>query len=386
MSLLFGKRATSLTDMGVPSRPQSRSVGPITGDSALRHSAVWACLRLRGDLISTMPVDLYRRVGGVDVEMPKPSFLEYPGGPRVHITEWLYSSEVDLDRYGNAFGVISQRDGQGLPARIDLVPASDTGVRIVDGEVVEYRFGRRTYRPEEVWHERQFTLTGMPVGLSPISYAAFTIEGYLSAQQFAIDWFRSGVAPVGHLKNTAKETLTPSEAGTAKTRFKEAVLGRDIFVGGKDWEFNPVAMAASDAGWLEQMSAGIPDVSRFFGVPADLIDAAVSGQSLTYANITQRNLQLLIMNLGPAIIRREVALSSATPRPRRVKLNSDALLRMDPETRERTILARVAGRTLAPSEARALNNLPPLTDPQIAEFDRLFGQPRTPPPEGTPKP
>jgi len=385
MSLLFSKRSTTLVDAGVPSRSQGRYSAPITGDSAMRHSAVWACLRLRGDLISTMPVDLYRKVGGVDVEVPKSSFLEYPGGPKVHITEWLYSSQVDLDRYGNAFGIISQRDGQGLPARVDLVPASDTGVKIVGAEVVEYRFGRKVYEPQDVWHERQFTVAGLPVGLSPISYAAMSIGGYLSAQQFALDWFLNGAGPSGHLKNTQK-TVEATEAATIKGRFKTAILGRDVFVSGNDWEYTPSTAAAADAGWLDQMSAGIPDVARFLGSPADLIDAAVSGQSVTYANITQRNLQLLIMNLGPAIVRREVALSSATPKPRRVKLNSDALLRMDPETRERTILARVAGRTLAPSEARELDNLPPLTDTQIAEFDRLFGQPRTPTPEGTPKP
>ncbi len=384
MSLLF-KRDLTLSDVGVPERSAAQRSVSVTGESAMRHSAVWACLRLRGDLISTMPVDLFRKVDGVDVEMPKSSFLEYPGGPKVHITEWLYSSQVDLDRYGNALGVISQRDGAGNPARVDLVPAGDAHMRIVDGEVVEYRFGRTVYDPLNVWHERQFTVAGLPVGLSPISYAAMSIGGYLSAQQFALDWFLNGAGPSGHLKNTQK-TVEATEAATIKDRFKTAILGRDVFVSGNDWDYTPSAAAASDAGWLEQMSAGIPDVARFFGSPADLIDAAVSGQSVTYANITQRNLQLLIMNLGPAIVRREVALSSTTPKPRRVKLNSDALLRMDPQTREETILARVAGRTLAPSEARALNNLPPLTDGQIAEFDRLFGQPRTPTPEGTPKP
>ena len=86
MSLLF-KRDLTLSDVGVPERSATQRSVSVTGESAMRHSAVWACLRLRGDLISTMPVDLYRKVGGVDVEVPKSSFLEYPGGPRVHITE-----------------------------------------------------------------------------------------------------------------------------------------------------------------------------------------------------------------------------------------------------------------------------------------------------------
>jgi hypothetical protein len=94
---------------------------------------------------------------------------------------------------------------------------------------------------------------------------------------------------------------------------------------------------------------------------------------MTYANITQRNLQLLVMNLGPAIIRRESALSGILVQPRYVKLNTDSLLRLDPLTRAQAIETAIQSRTLAPSEARELENRPPFTDKQLAEFDRLFG-------------
>jgi hypothetical protein len=120
------------------------------------------------------------------------------------------------------------------------------------------------------------------------------------------------------------------------------------------------------------MQYGVSDVCRFFGVPGDLVDAQTSTGSVTYASITQRNLQLLIMNLQPAYIRREKALSAALPKPRYVKFNTDAtVLRMDPEARTTAILSRVAGKTLAPSEARELDNLPPFTADQLAEFADL---------------
>ena len=91
--------------------------------------------------------------------------------------------------------------------------------------------------------------------------------------------------------------------------------------------------------------------------------------------MTQRNLQFLIHNLGPTLYRRERRLSRLLPQPRFVKFNTSALLRMDDETRAQVIAERIQSRTLAPSEARALENLPPLTEAQIAEFDRLFGDP-----------
>ena len=78
--------------------------------------------------------------------------------------------------------------------------------------------------------------------------------------------------------------------------------------------------------------------------------------------MTQRNLQFLIMHLGPTVIRRETALSKLLPRPRFVKLNTAALLRMDDAMRANVFQARIASRTMTPNEARALENMPPLTE------------------------
>lgn len=385
MSLLFGRRALTTAADLIPNRHGSNGTGSVTvtSDTALRSSAVWACLRLRADLISTMPLDAYRRREGVQIEVAKPPVLVTPGGESVPITEWLYSSQFDLDRSGNVVGPITERDGMGLPRRIDLVPLSDVYARGKGSEIIEWRIGKRIYQPSEVWHEKQFTIPGMPLGLSPVSYAAWSIGGYLSAQQFALDWFANDVAPTGTLKNTETSEISAKVAQVMKDRFKASVAGRDVFVTGAEWEYTPAAADASQAAFLEQMKYGVTDVTRFFGVPADMIDAEGSSSSITYANVTQRNLQLLVMNLGPAIIRREVALSRLLPQPRYVKFATDAILRMDPTARTEAILSRVAGRTLSPSEARELDNLPPFTAEQEAEFARLFPAKATPT-NGTP--
>jgi hypothetical protein len=55
---------------------------PVTNDTALRNAAVWACLRLRADLVSSFPIDVYRYVNGIQVEVPKPPVLVTPGGRR----------------------------------------------------------------------------------------------------------------------------------------------------------------------------------------------------------------------------------------------------------------------------------------------------------------
>jgi HK97 family phage portal protein len=372
---LFSKRTSAVFGPTADQMIRRQTARPgqvsVTNETALRHSAVWACLRLRSNLISTMPVDLYRKVGGVQVEVPKPPVLVNPGGERVDIQEWLYSSQFDLDRAGNAVGLITARDGLGFPARIELQAIGGVTVRVKDG-AVKYRIGGVEYGESEVWHEKQYTVSGLPVGLSPVAYAAWSIGEYLSIQEFALDWFGNGGVPMAQLKNTAK-TLDQPQAQLVKERFKSATQNRDLFVTGADWEYKLIQAEAAGSSWLEAKSFGIGDIARFFDCPGDLIDAIVTGGNITYANITQRNLQFLIMHLGPAIIRRENALSRVTSRPRFVKLNTDALLRMDPQTRAATLKTRIDSRTLAPSEARELEDLPPFTDAQLGEFDRLFG-------------
>jgi HK97 family phage portal protein len=386
VSVLFGRSKRyypgETADQMIPPRPEQRNgIAVVTNDSALRHSAVWACLRLRANLISTMPVDVYRNVGKLQVDVPKPPVLVNPGGERVDIQEWLYSSQVDLDRGGNVFGLITARDGLGFPARIDLVPLSEVTLIVKKGVLTKYRIAGVEYNPPEVWHERQYTLPGLHVGLSPVAFAAWSVGEYLSIQQFALDWFGNGAVPTAHLKNNAK-TLTPQQADETKRRFRTAVASRDLFVTGADWEYEMIQAENAGANWIEAKQYGIQDIARFFDCPGDLIDAAVSGKSITYASITQRNLQFLIMHLGPAVARRETALSKLTSRPRYVKLNSDALLRMDPQARALTLKTQIDARTLAPSEARELEDRPPFTDAQLAEFDRLFGQPKATTPTG----
>ncbi|WP_075693814.1 phage portal protein [Streptomyces acidiscabies] len=370
---------TSAEDLLTRARERRSGRVHVTQDTALRNAAVWACLRLRADLVSTFPIDVYRYVQGIQVEVAKPPVLVSPGGAEVGIKEWMYSTQFDLDRAGNCFGIITERtgvigpDGRGLPGRIELVELSTVSVRGSGPTITKFVIGGKEYEPWEVWHERQYSVAGTPLGLSPVAYAAWTIEETLSAQQFARDWFAAGAVPLAELKNNQK-TVDKAGAQVAREQFRAAVDESGLFVHGNDWEYKPIQAVASQSAFLEARQYGAGDIARFFGVPGDLIDVAVSGSSVTYASMTQRNLQFLIMNLGPAVGRREDAFSrKLVSGPRFVKLNTDALLRMDPEARARTIGARITNRTLAPSEARALDNLPPFTEDQLAEFDRLFG-------------
>jgi HK97 family phage portal protein len=382
VSLWAQRGAVVTADQLVGERTAARtSPTTVSAEQALRHSAVWACLRLRADLISQMPVDVFRQVGKVQFEVPKPMVLVKPDG-RWPLQDFMALTQFDLDRFGNCASIIRAYDGAMRPAVLEPVPWTSCTVRGRGPHIDEWIIGGAKYGPEAVFHERQYPVAGSPFGLSPLAYAQMSIRGYLSAQEFANAYYSSGGVPLGHLKNTGK-VLTGDESRLAKQRYSEAVTNRELFVSGKDWELDLSTATANDAAFIDEQKFSLLDVCRYLGVPGDMIDAETSRGDITYANITQRNLQLLVMNLAAPMKRREDALSDRlVAAPRFVKLNEGALLRMDLASRYATWKLAIEARFMAPSEARALDNREPFTPEQIAEFE-LLGLNKTPAPAPT---
>lgn len=370
------RRASLQGALDTVGRSPRRAAGQqVTAASALRQSVVWGATRLRADLVSSMPVDVYRKVDDLNALVTAPPVLVEPsqdadGHPQT-ISEWLYASQMSLDRTGNSVGVITKRDAFGLPAAIDLAPMDEVTFRVKDWRIVKYWIGGEKYEPRDIWHERQHRVAGLPVGMSPIAYAALYLTGATLAAEFAIDWFANGAVPSAHLKNIGA-VLDPTQAEIAKRRFSAQIASGGLFVSGKDWTYDPISAKAAEASFIEQMEYSDLALCRFFGVPADLVDVAVQNQSLTYANVTQRNLQLLVMNLGAAIKRRDDALSRLTTRPRFVKLNRDALLAMDPKARAELFELQIRNRTRTPDEVRAIEDQLPLAEADYAQFERLW--------------
>lgn len=389
---LFRSRA-STQELVLPGRRARVRGTAVTTTAARQQSVVWAAQRLRADLVSLMPVDVFRKVGSLNVPVSAPPVLQLPStwadGQPMTIGEWLGTSQMDLDAHGNAFGLIRAVDGLGKPAQIDLVKIEDVSCTVRDGRIIQYRIAGEKTDAKYVWHERQFTLPGFPLGLSPIAHAALSISGAAGAQQFATDWFANGATPSAHLKNTDMQIPDPAIAAQIKQQFLSSTSVGEPFVSGKDWEYKALAAKAAESGFIEQMQYTDIALTRFFGVPGDMVDVQSSTGSVTYANITQRNMQLLVMNLGGAVKRREDAISTRIlPTARFAKLNRNAVLAMDPKTRAELAKIKIDSRQMAPSEARALEDQAPFTEEQYAEFDRLFGVPArstSTPPTATPQ-
>lgn len=383
MALFARSRRTSnvvgpVFDGDIPPRPvmTQANLPRINTDTALKHSAVWACVRLRADLVSSFPCDVYRKVQGVQFEVPKPMVLQAPGGENWSYMQWMWATQSDLDRCGNTVGIIKAKDGGGRPALIELAATSDVVIRQLKTGEVKYKIGRDEFDAEDIWHERQFTASGMVVGLSPVAYAASSLMEYASMQQFAIDWFTNMGVPRGRLVHKTKR-LDTKEARIMKDRYRATVNNGDLFVHGEDWDFHLLAAEQAGVEFIEGRKHGVADAARYFGAPLDLIEAAVqAGGNINYANVTQRHLQFLILHLDPAVKRREEAMSRRLlAAPRYVKLNRDSLLAMDPLQRAQYLGLMVKYRLMTNPEAREKDDRPPLTQADIDEFEKIYGPP-----------
>ena len=235
----------------IPRRTLGNMVNFVSDDVAMRQSAVWAAVRLRANLISTMPFTVFREVNGKQIEMPTPKILVNPGGDRINWNEWCYMSQVELDRSGNFIGLIRERGSNNLPTRIDAQASSDCTIIVEKGELAGYRIGGTRYSVDDVWHERQYPVAGSFVGLSPVMYAAWTLSEYRSIQQFTTEWFAGGAVPRARLKNTER-TFTDTEAVMVKESWRASIAMGEPFVHGADWEYDLMQATEASADWLER--------------------------------------------------------------------------------------------------------------------------------------
>lgn len=348
-----------------------RTAAPVTFDSSLAIPAVLDAVRLRANLVSSLPVQTYRERDGVSVPVTNPPVLTMPGGEGVDIGEFLFSSQVSLDLRGNAFGLVVAWDGLGLPRQIELQHPDEVAVRRVEGRL-RYRIGGKEYEATSVWHERQFTIPGSPLGLSPIAYAATALGINLAAEQFGSDWFRDGAHPTHVLTNKEAAEITEGAAKTVKARVKAATTGtREPLVLAGGWDLKPLQVAPAESQFLETMKFGVNQVARIFDVEPEMIGGSSEGSSITYANVEQRAIGNLTYRLGPVITRRERALTRLTPAPRFVKLNRGALLATDLLTRYRSYETGIRSGFLTRDEARALEDREPLTEEQLAQIQQV---------------
>lgn len=328
---------------------------PMSAEIAMRHWAVWACVRIIADVISTLPVDAL--TGNSLLIEPLPTRLVTPSAYATKL-EWLWQVMASLLTRGNAYGLISATDRLGYPTQVDLI--SPTTVRIDKDKAGHkvFKIANQTLSTEQVWHLPGPQLPGELEGLSPIKYAARTISVGLDAEQFGLDYFRNGIHPTATLETD--QQVNADQAKEIKERVKQSMGRREMAVLGAGMKLNPWQITAEESQFLETQRHNTIAVAQIFGVPPEMLGASSRGASITYANREQRAQDFLNTAINPWLARLEESLSAWFPRGTYVKFNTNALLRSDTLQRYEAHQIAIRNNFELPSEARALENLPPL--------------------------
>lgn len=333
----------------------------VTSTNALRHWAVWACARTVSEAISRLPVDLMNGSGAsAKPTEPLPLILRQPSAYATK-TQWVGQVAMSLLLSGNAYGLIASRDYYGYPTQITLVGPGEIRAELDDEGRKVYKNARGTLVPnDQVWHLPGLMWPGEVAGLDPVTYFARTITLGLEAEKFGADYFLNGAHPTAVASSDLE--INETQAATIKQRIKAAVAGRDIAVLGAGLRLNPWQASPDDAQLLDMIRMNATMVCAIYGVPSTKINVGMGdGKAVTYANREQNAQEFLQDAVDPWLTRLEEAMSAWFPRGQFVKFNTGAFLKSDLKTRFDAYFVATGGKQwMLPSEARALENWPPV--------------------------
>lgn len=356
----------------------------VNADSAMRHAAVWACVRLISGTIGQMPLQAVSDAAAFpEVVSPTPQLLASPSAlvPR---SAWVESVLVALLLRGNCYGRVVEWSSMGRPTRIDLLnpdrvrPDWDkaSGQKVFwlhgdDGSSVPH-YAWETGRGD-IWHVPGLLLPGSWVGLSPIEYAKQTIGQGLAAEKFGSQWFGEGGVPAAIL--STDQPVTEEQASTIKSRFMTAVRGRrEPAVLGAGLKYEAIQVAPEESQFIEAQSWSTAQVARVFGLSPSLLEVSTgSSNALSYQNRESRVSDFMAFGLGPWIHRLEESLTTLLPDAEHARFKTGAVLRADIQTRYQSYLtaAQIEQATGSPlltaNEMRSLENLPPLDESNVVD-------------------
>lgn len=370
----------------IPNRPNYISTAgvDVSPDSAIRMSTVYACVRLLGDTISSLPMSAYVRRGRNRIsyaaaygEMPSWVNQPNPEATRLEFLEQVLSS---LNLRGNAF-ILTVRNDMGEVVELYCINPQYVRIRRKNAnEPIYYEVninqlnsndGTENYftggksmilTKDEMLHIPMFKLPGSYYGLGPIEAARMTIGAALAADTYASSYFGNAANPGGIIEVPGE--MTEDQAGTIgrdwnithSGPFRAGKIG--VLTGGAT--FKPLQLNAADAQLLEVRRFGVEDIARLFRVPISLLGHPVAG-AMSFASVEAQNLSFVQHSLRPLLERLEQALSSLLPeKDGFVKFNLDALLRGTTNDRYTSYTTGLREGFLSLNDVRSLEDLSPV--------------------------
>lgn len=333
----------------------------VTPQTALKLSAVFACVHLRAETIGSMPLHLRDANKNILTDHPLYRVLyQSPNADQTPAEYWSMCSAHE-DMFGNALSIIEKRRNGEV---VSLEPVYPVGA-----ERTERKSGRKGYKlPGEsvpydannIFHLRGFSMDP-DWGCSRIDIGRQILAAQLNANDSAIRAFRQSIKVGGFFKveqNLDKtqlkefsDRLNAFARSENEGKMMTLLKGMDP-VSGKQYRITP-----AEAELLPSRYFGIEEICRLFNTPPQLIGHTDKASSWA-SSMEMLNLFFLVYGLQPTLVRREQRIykSLLTPEDRakgiRAKHQVDGLLRSDTKTRWQFYASGLQNGYLSQNEVR----------------------------------
>ncbi|MFV0284452.1 MAG: phage portal protein [Castellaniella sp.] len=342
--------------------------GPINSTTAQGVAAVYACVAAISETVSTLPLHLFRDTDGTREKArahPLYKVIHDTPNPEQTAMEFRELMTASVLLTGNAFArIVRGSDGQVR----ELWPINDVSVLRLSNDRLAYEYTDRgvvrRLLDHEVLHLRHRIGPDGVLGISPISVARGVVELAQSEQDHGVSTFRNGARLSGVLETaqvlkpeqkTALKDSWSAQYGGASNSGRTAVLEAGL-------TYKPMAMSLEDAEWIEARKFNVYEVCRLFRVPPVIVGAM---ESANYSNSVELNRQFVTLTLRRWLTMWEQGIEAKclTEAGRRIYFaehSVEGLLRGDSTARASFYASGISAGWLRRSEARELENLPPV--------------------------
>lgn len=264
------------TGATISDRPRSsfKTAKPVSFDSAMTLSAVFACVKILVESVATLPLQMFQlKSDGTRIQVKDHDVIRLLyNKPNRYQTRVEFFEQLMLNLVaGNAY---IKKDFVGkklVSLQVINTGSVDASIRDDGTPLYKCKIGNKTveYTDKEIWHIKLFG-TGF-VGMSPIAYGAQSIGIGLAGSDKTSRLMSNGAKPTGALK-TEKYL---------KKEQRDALRGElDILINGDDgdlavlegnMQFEKISLTPADLELIEIRKMSVEEACRFFGVNPILI-------------------------------------------------------------------------------------------------------------------
>lgn len=279
----------------------------VTKESAMKLGAMFACVKVLAETVSSLPLKVYKKTAtGREPAEKHPLYrlLHYSPNPEMGSMNYFEAAVGQVCTSGDHYGEIVFNGT--TPAEIWPLPQDKVQPRRDEKGRLYYHIDVGSgydLRSEKILHVRGFSLNGI-TGLNPIQYMRETIGLGLAGQEYASRFFSGDANPSGTLEVPAKlsdpaykrlhDSISDGHEGLSK---KHRFL---LLEEGMKW--NKISMSPEDAQLLESRKFTVEDVARFFRMPLHKIQ---SMDKATFSNIEQQAIEFVTDTIRPWLVRFE---------------------------------------------------------------------------------